>query len=233
VRGRVFLRHLLGNIVSNGSALLVRREAWESAGGYSPALQARQAQGCEDFLFQLLVARNWEVEVVPAFLTGYRRTPQAMSASRERMRRSRLAMYDIVEERFPETPPSILAVARFSMRLGQATFAAVRLRPRDAIEELRECVRLVARCSARDRLWLIRHGFGQIVRTVAPKLELIGYRALGRAGIASRAPFDSCDPWARVTPKAGYRTLRWSVRPPAVDDAALRIPSHPRSPGGQ
>jgi glycosyltransferase involved in cell wall biosynthesis len=41
--GHVFLRHLLFNFVGNGSSILMRREAFESAGGYEPELQRQGA----------------------------------------------------------------------------------------------------------------------------------------------------------------------------------------------
>jgi glycosyltransferase involved in cell wall biosynthesis len=227
-RGRLFLRHLLSNPVSNGSALLVRREAWTSADGYSPELQDRGAQGCEDFLFQLLIARNWEVELVPSFLTGYRETPDAMSANRERMRRSHLLMYEIIERRFPETPPRVLALAQIPIRLGHAARACMRLRlrPQAAREQLGECVRLAARCSVRDKLWVLRYGLARIVRKAGPKLELLGHRVLVRARIVRQARvkgpvFDACDPMVPVGGKIRRPGWRWAGRVPTVDDGLI------------
>jgi glycosyltransferase involved in cell wall biosynthesis len=225
-RGRLFLRHLLANPVCNGSALLVRREAWISADGYSPELQDRGAQGCEDFLFQLLIARNWEVELVPAFLTGYRETPDAMSANRERMRRSHLLMYEIIERRYPETPVRVLALAQIPIRLGNSARACMRLRPQVAREQLAECVRLAARCSVRDKLWVLRYGLARVVRKLGPKLELLGHRVLARARIVRQARvkgpvFEACDPMVPLGGKVRRPGWRWAGRLPAVDDGLI------------
>jgi hypothetical protein len=116
--GRVFLPMLLLNFVGNGSSLLIRREALDRAGGYEPALQAGGAQGCEDYLVQLLIARDWQVAVVPEFLTGYRMTPGAMSSARERMTRSHLLMLDLIRARFPDVPREALAASAAQI-LGQ------------------------------------------------------------------------------------------------------------------
>ena len=226
MRGRAFLRHLLSNPVCNGSALLVRREAWESAGGYSPELHERGAQGCEDGLFQLLIARNWEIEVVPAFLTGYRTTPNAMSTNRERMRRSYFAMYEIVECRFPETQPRILALAQIPLRLGQAVREGFGMRPLAAKRALAECLRLARRCSLQDNLWVLRFSIGRIVGVVGPKLELLGHQWLVRAGILRQAvdrgpSFDACDPMEPVGDYPRYQGRHWKARIPILDDTTI------------
>ena len=114
--GHVFLRHLLFNFVGNGSSLLMRRAAFEAAGGYEPDLQRQGAQGCEDYLLQLLIARFWTVGVVREYLTGYRSTAGAMSAERDRMNRSLLLMLEHVRRRVPETPTDVLAVAEAALR---------------------------------------------------------------------------------------------------------------------
>ena len=118
--GYVFLRHLLFNFVGNGSSLLMRRQAFEAAGGYEPDLQRQGAQGCEDYLLQLLIARSWTVGVVREYLTGYRSTPGAMSSERDRMNRSLLLMLEHVRRRVPEVPPDVLAVAEAALRSRRA-----------------------------------------------------------------------------------------------------------------
>lgn len=69
------------NVLENASCTLFRRAAFEQAGGYEPALRDAGAQGCEDWLFSLAVARHWHFAVVPAFLTGYRVLPGNMSSN--------------------------------------------------------------------------------------------------------------------------------------------------------
>src|SRR6185503_8621577 len=46
------------NVVENGSALLLSRDALLEVGGYDESLRARRAQGCEDVMVQLQVARR-------------------------------------------------------------------------------------------------------------------------------------------------------------------------------
>ncbi len=133
--GHVYLRHLLFNFVGNGSSLLIRRAALEEVGGYEPDLHRRGAQGCEDYLLQLLIARSWKVGRVPEYLTGYRLTPGAMSSDKERMARSRYVMLEHVGRRFPETPTSLLAASEAMVRARMAVHLLHRRRPVAAATE--------------------------------------------------------------------------------------------------
>ena len=114
--GAVFLRMLVLNFVGNGSSLLIRREAIEGVGGYEADLHRQGAQGSEDYLAQILMARDWRVGVVPEYLTGYRATPGAMSEDGLRMGCSKLLAFEQVRARCPETPADIIAVAEASVR---------------------------------------------------------------------------------------------------------------------
>lgn len=93
--GWVFHRHLTWNFISNGSTPLIRRSLLEQI-QYDPQLYDHGLQGCEDYLLQLEIAREYRFACVPAFLTGYRRSAGAMSSNVERMIRSHIAMYDII-----------------------------------------------------------------------------------------------------------------------------------------
>lgn len=95
VEGWVLHRHLEWNFVSNGSTPLIRRAALDNV-RYETELQAHGHQGCEDYLIQLQIARSWRFACVPAFLTGYRRTPDAMSKNVARMIQSHVQMYEIM-----------------------------------------------------------------------------------------------------------------------------------------
>ena len=146
-RGHVYLRSLLVNFVGNGSSLLARRAAIDEVGGYEPDLHRQGAQGCEDYLIQTLMARSWTVGLVPEYLTGYRKTPGAMSSDSERMMRSHLATLELVARRFPETPRGDLAAAEASIR---ARLSIRRLRQRRAgraARELWSAVRLSPVCA--------------------------------------------------------------------------------------
>lgn len=138
VEGATFQRLLLLNFVGNGSALLIRRAAFDAVGGYDSHLRDEGVQGCEDYLLQLLIARHWKVACAPYYLTGYRRVAGAMSSDDLRMLRSKLLMFEIVTQRIPETPP----------RLVDAAIATVKLRC--ALQLLRRRDHAGARAEFRD-----------------------------------------------------------------------------------
>ena len=56
--GWVYLRLILLNFVGNGSSLLIRRVVLEDVGGYDLTLHEQGLQGAEDWLIQLLIARD-------------------------------------------------------------------------------------------------------------------------------------------------------------------------------
>jgi hypothetical protein len=125
----VYLRSLHVNLAGNGSSPLFRREAIDQVGGYDPRLRERNAQGCEDWLLQILIARTWKVAYVPLYLTGYRDSPGAMSKNLEQMARSALEMYSEVGRL--GSPPGEVAVAAAAFRAKVAADYACngRLRP--------------------------------------------------------------------------------------------------------
>jgi glycosyltransferase involved in cell wall biosynthesis len=127
--GSVFVRLIMNNFVGNGSALLIRREAYADVGGYDPRLQARGAHGCEDYLIQTMIARRWTVALVPEFLVGYRETPGAMSENWERMFRSNLEMLNIIRDEAPDAPKGALAAAEAAVlaRMGFKKLRHLRL----------------------------------------------------------------------------------------------------------
>lgn len=86
--GAAIQRLVYCNFVGNGSALLFRREAALAVGGYDDRLQTQGAQGCEDLLLQLQLAKRGPVAAVPEYLVGYRFSPGSMSHDWARMRRS-------------------------------------------------------------------------------------------------------------------------------------------------
>jgi len=86
--GRALRELCHANWIGNGSALLLRRSAFERAGGYDPALRARGAEGAEDLLIALRIAEHAEFRVVPRYFVGYRQTPASMSTESLQMFRS-------------------------------------------------------------------------------------------------------------------------------------------------
>lgn len=104
IAGETFLRSLYLNFVGNGSALMIRRAAFDSVGGYDPSLRARWAQGAEDRLIQSLIARRWGVAPAPGYLTGYRLTSGTMSSNVESMSLSQFGALEIIAATYPDTP---------------------------------------------------------------------------------------------------------------------------------
>jgi glycosyltransferase involved in cell wall biosynthesis len=90
VDGWVPFRHFQVNLVGNGSAVLVRKSALEAVGGYATWLREANAEGCEDLLLQLRIARSYRFGTVPEYLVGYRKHPGNMSADVAQMTRSRM-----------------------------------------------------------------------------------------------------------------------------------------------
>jgi glycosyltransferase involved in cell wall biosynthesis len=88
VDGWVPHRHFHVNLVGNGSAIMVRRAVLEELGGYSSALRAAGAEGCEDLELQLRIAARYRFGCVPEYLVGYRRYVGNMSSDPDRMSRS-------------------------------------------------------------------------------------------------------------------------------------------------
>lgn len=60
------------NFVGNGSAILLRRDAFELAGGFDTSLRRRAAQGCETLRLCLTIAEHYEFRLVAAPLVGSR-----------------------------------------------------------------------------------------------------------------------------------------------------------------
>lgn len=90
------------NIVGNGSAPLMLRDAVLAAGGYDPGLRARAAQGCEDYKLYFQIAESHEFALVRDFLVGYRACADSMSQQFEQMIRSRAVVTAEVRARHPD-----------------------------------------------------------------------------------------------------------------------------------
>ncbi|MBS3647232.1 glycosyltransferase family 2 protein [Pseudaminobacter sp. 19-2017] len=100
--GWVLRRMCRNNFVGNGSSLMLRRAAFDAAGGFDPSLRARNAQGCEDMLMCLRVAAQFEFRVVPQYLVGYRMTNSNMSSDVRQMLRSCEIVFAEFREKHPE-----------------------------------------------------------------------------------------------------------------------------------
>jgi glycosyltransferase involved in cell wall biosynthesis len=102
VEGKAMKSLCAANWIGNGSSLLMRRAAFEKAGGYDPTLRARGAQGAEDLLMCLRIAEHAEFAVVPRYFVGYRATPGNMSTDSLQMFRSTELALDEYRQKYPE-----------------------------------------------------------------------------------------------------------------------------------
>jgi glycosyltransferase involved in cell wall biosynthesis len=119
------------NWIGNGSSLLMRRAAFEKAGGYDTTLRARGAEGAEDLLMCFRVAEHADFAVVPRYLVGYRATPGNMSSDSLQMFRSTELVLDEYRRKYPEHATDIDRHLRDSRHWFTYRAAATRRR-RDA-----------------------------------------------------------------------------------------------------
>ncbi|MGA8586418.1 MAG: glycosyltransferase family A protein, partial [Roseiarcus sp.] len=118
--GDVYAALVLANFVGNGSVPLLRRDLAMAIGGWDPSLRARKAQGCEDWQFYLRLAERARFALEPAFLVGYRQSPNAMSRQLATMRRSYNLVMREVSDRRPRPPSAFLRWSRAEFGLYEA-----------------------------------------------------------------------------------------------------------------
>jgi hypothetical protein len=161
VEGQALNRLLSHNFVGNGSSLMIRREAVQEVGGYEAGLYRSGAQGCEDYLLQLLIARKWLVACVPEYLTAYRRHAKAMSRDWAAMARSRLLVLDYLArvEGEPRVDAGALRAAEAAVRIGLSFRLMTEGRPGAAAVEAMRAFRLsgaaAARAASQNMPWRI------------------------------------------------------------------------------
>jgi glycosyltransferase involved in cell wall biosynthesis len=98
---------LQSNIVGNGSAALLRRQALVDNGGFDSSLRAAGAEGCEDWLLYARVAATHDYALVADHLVGYRQLPSNMSSNRLRMLRSHVLMCEQMLALHPQRAAAI------------------------------------------------------------------------------------------------------------------------------
>ncbi len=154
IDGWVFFRHLDWNFVSNGSTPLVRGNIARQT-GYRSSLRALGNEGCEDYLFQLEIARRHRFAYVPEFLTGYRRTSAAMSTNTARMIRSHISVLEMMHEGADDRAKTVIRerIAQFTIELARHHLR--RLDLRGGMTALRQAL-------SSDPVAAIRHGWGQM-----------------------------------------------------------------------
>jgi glycosyltransferase involved in cell wall biosynthesis len=158
-----------GNWIGNGSSLLIRRSAFDRAGGYDPRLRAQRAQGAEDLLMCFRVAEHAGFAVVPRYLVGYRATPGNMSSDSLQMFRSTELVLAEYRAKYPQHAPEIAGHLR-DARHWFAYRAAATGRRHDA--------RILLGEALRDHpLASVRHFAGLVVSIARGRLQ----RRFGRA----------------------------------------------------
>ncbi len=107
VEGMCLHRHLAYNFIANGSTPLIRREALTGL-RYNSDLAKADSGGCEDYLLQMQVAREWEFALVPAWLTGYRKAGTTMSSNVGRMIRSHIMVLGLMRDSVGHTAREVV-----------------------------------------------------------------------------------------------------------------------------
>jgi GT2 family glycosyltransferase len=150
VEGDVYPKILVNNFLSNGSNVLVRREAILSVGGFDSTLKS-----CEDWDFYIRLAAKYHFVVVPDWQIFYRQSPTSMSSNVEVMETAALA---VISKAYKSAP---------------AEYQHLKSRSLSWIYEY--CTQQYLRCS--DDLKSVRvatQAFGKAVR-FRPQVLLEGY----------------------------------------------------------
>ena len=141
-RGDCFTWLIVENFIGNASSALVRRSLLLQTGGYDTSLRAAGAQGAEDLRMQFNIAELARFEVVPEYLVGYRRRPDAMSTNYLSMVQSTYLVLTQVRQRFPSLPRRLF---RWSESQTAAYFGMLHLR-----ENMKEGLSLLVEAALRD-----------------------------------------------------------------------------------
>lgn len=204
ITGRVLMRHIDWNFISNGSTPLVRMPLARDV-GYDISLHDAGLQGCEDYLFQLRLALRHRFACAPAFLTGYRIVPGAMSARAHRMIRSHIMAYSLLAAELDDSQAEARALIDRRIATLRIELARNRLRRGDLRQGLGNVVRAFL---------LDTGGAWQGLRAELRRL---------RAGSFSHADMAPGPSFAQMEPEAPdgmwstRRSDRWLARLAALD----------------
>jgi hypothetical protein len=214
VGGRVFHRFMLKNFVGNGSGMMFRRDAALAVGGYERRLQHEfGAQGCEDWLLQMRLARIGDAVGVCEYLVGYRDVPGAMSSDQVRMWRSRIHAFEILFDEFgcEETTP-----ARWGLGRARAQCMVRELLAGQVVAALRSLQIAVTR----DPVGTLDLMFEGVTRAARRSASLLLLRPWRR----TKGPFASCDPLEQRRPLGGGLLARRLSQMAELDLEPLPLP---------
>ena len=123
-QGHIFGQLLCLNMVGNGSGLLMRKNAALAIGGYESALRTIGAEGCEDWLLELMLALRYSFGFVPEYLVGYMKRPGNMSSDLVRMLNAEHRVLELAGEIAPAflKPFARLRVAEARFLMGYHMF---------------------------------------------------------------------------------------------------------------
>lgn len=203
--GRLFELLLYCNFVGNASVPLIRRECLDRVGVYDPSFREHGGEGCEDWDLSLRIADEYDIGVVPRYLSAYRNSSASMSRDVARMARSFELMVGQFEHRDRQIPPDVVRWSRANFHFFLADIAAS-LDERDAAaSNLIKAIRSdpAALTSPRAALLALR------LLTRAPTSQATD--APGGAGAqtaGTRAALHD-RPWSARLPYRRLRARRW------------------------
>jgi hypothetical protein len=203
------------NFVGNGSAVLMRREAFDDVGGF---MENKGAYSSDDLLILLMLAGRWRAACVPEYLVGYRLVAGSVSSAYIRGCHSYLRVLDLVEARYPETPRRALQERRAETLGKYALYHAEIGRLREAAGWMAAAFRADARFALQGIAFYMRQ------RVMRWRTAAQGGERRGNVGY-----FDPANDRRALAPLTGVKA-RQAARA-AEDERAFRAALGGRRPG--
>ena len=229
-RGHVFTWLIVENFIGNASSPLIRKSILEQSGGYDISLRAAGAEGAEDLRMQFDIASLAEVDFVPEYLVGYRRSSGAMSAKYQTMLRSQYLVLKHIRQHWPTLPRKLFrwsegeAAAYYGMLLASKDRrAGIGLLALAINKDPVAAWHLIAKPVYRN----LRRKIGKNCRRIIPSGSRLGVRRHNvndDASCIGRA-FSDADP-----------AVMWTSEPPSWNRQRIRIAQiyqDPQTPSGR
>lgn len=156
---RALCRSVYETLIGTGSSGLVKRSAWQQAGGCDEELRIM-----EDLLLQLHISARHPIAYVPEYLVGYRVRQNSLSKDVEALESAWRKVRDRIGTMFPDVPPHVIHWAHGS-RIGQmAESYAWRGR-------YGRCAAMLAEAFWHDPAWTISFLSYRIWRSIGRRLQ--------------------------------------------------------------